>query len=543
MGDQKLVTIIAGVFALTFLPIVIVIALILGSIGGLDDESECPPNGSFPGGAQGASFGYPVDADYRNVKAAYVAGDDEDDPPRHPGVDFDVPADKPVRAAADGEVIEATGSTIKIKHAENFQTWYLHLSDVTVDPNERVSRNQEIGKTGSHEESSPGATGAHLHFEIHVDAPSLDEPGIAVDPMELLREEPGSSAGAPTRSSSAGAPTRTSSAGGSDDGPAPSMQELSPYAITMEQLDMRLTETQLGYVDTIIGVGKAENLPPRAWVIALAVVAVESGFDPNACCDHSSVGLFQQLDAWGSHEDRMDPATSARMFYRGDGVNGLRPTMAEFPNWETEQLWLIAGEAQEPDTCYPPGCQDLRLKYGKWERFAINLVLAHYGAAPIPGGGAGCESGGGGGPAIGDYAFPLEHDSIADTNWLTKPHHDYPAADIPVPTGTKAYAITSGRVTYVGGACGTGLVITTTDGIEYVYCHGESRSVADGAQVGPGDLVMITNNTGRSSGPHLHFGVRTADGVQRCPQNMLINLYNGEQPPDPQGLPSSGCSY
>lgn len=528
MGDQKLVTIIAGLFALTFLPIVIVIALILGSIGGLDDDEECPPVGSYPGGNQGATFGYPVGPDHRSVKAPYVAGNDEDDPPRHPGIDYDIPAGEPVLASADGEVIEASGRTIKIQHPDDFQTWYMYLDDIADDVNvgDPVTRAREIGKAGSEDESDPGATGGHLHFEIHADASGLNRPGIAVEPSALIQEAQ---------------PSSGASSSGTN-GPVPSMQELRPYQITMEQLEMQLSQEQLGYVDTIIGVGKAENLPPRAWVIALAVVAVESSFDPNACCDHSSVGLFQQLDAWGSYEDRMDPATSARMFYRGDGTNGLRPTMDEFPNWEREQLWLIAGEAQEPSTCYPPGCQDLRLKYGKWEEFAINLVLAHHGAAPIPGGGAGCSGGGGGGPAIGDFAFPLEHDSIADTYWLTKPHHDYPAADIPVPTGTEAYAVTAGRVSYAGGRCGIGLVITSADGVQYVYCHAESRSVADGAQVGPGDLVMITNNTGNSSGPHLHFGVRTADGVQRCPQNMLINLYNGEQPPDPNGLPSSGCS-
>ncbi|GEK87674.1 hypothetical protein [Microbacterium aerolatum] len=46
----------------------------------------------------------------------------------------------------------------------------------------------------------------------------------------------------------------------------------------------------------------------------------------------SSIGLFQQQDWWGSAEDRMDPATSAGLFYarlaRLRGWQDLEPTIA-----------------------------------------------------------------------------------------------------------------------------------------------------------------------------------------------------------------------
>lgn len=46
----------------------------------------------------------------------------------------------------------------------------------------------------------------------------------------------------------------------------------------------------------------------------------------------SSIGLFQQQDWWGSVEERMDPATSAHLFFRRlvtiDGWQDLEPTDA-----------------------------------------------------------------------------------------------------------------------------------------------------------------------------------------------------------------------
>ena len=137
------------------------------------------------------------------------------------------------------------------------------------------------------------------------------------------------------------------------------------------------------------------------------------------------------------------------------------------------------------------------------------------------------------------YAFILPKSSIGTTAWLTKPHHDYPAADIPVGSGTPYYAVTSGTVSHAGNGCGIGVVLQGDDGVQYTYCHGSSR-IANGARVNGGQQLGKTGNTGNSTGPHLHFQIKAP--TLRCPQQLLLALYNGSPAPSPRDLPTGGCT-
>ncbi|MEW1905185.1 peptidoglycan-binding protein [Streptomyces sp. NPDC086147] len=146
---------------------------------------------------------------------------------------------------------------------------------------------------------------------------------------------------------------------------------------------------------------------------------------------------------------------------------------------------------------------------------------------------------------LGTYAFIIPRTAVFDgRESLLWPHHDYPASDIAVETGTPAYAITSGTARLNGGldeSCGLGVAIDGDDGIVYQYCHLDSRSVSDGTRVTAGQLLAHTGNTGDSTGPHLHFGI-FRQGTSVCPQQLLIALYDGLAPPSPWSLPASGCT-
>jgi murein DD-endopeptidase MepM/ murein hydrolase activator NlpD len=99
-------------------------------------------------------------------------------------------------------------------------------------------------------------------------------------------------------------------------------------------------------------------------------------------------------------------------------------------------------------------------------------------------------------------------------------HHDYPAADIAAPLGAPVYALADAIVLDVvdDSRCGIGLTLRTLDGLEWVYCHLSHReaSVQPGAVVTAGQWVGLVGSTGRSTGPHLHLGLRPA----RYPQEM-----------------------
>jgi murein DD-endopeptidase MepM/ murein hydrolase activator NlpD len=146
----------------------------------------------------------------------------------------------------------------------------------------------------------------------------------------------------------------------------------------------------------------------------------------------------------------------------------------------------------------------------------------------------------------GDYALPVErHWYDENPRWFTKPHHDYPAADIPVPTGTPLFAVTNGVVvgTPTSGKCGIGVIFNGDDGAQYTYCHGNpgTQAVAIGDRVSVGQRILDSASTGNSTGPHLHFGIRV-DGTQRCPQPFFVAIADGA-PLAPRGLPTNRCAY
>lgn len=165
-------------------------------------------------------------------------------------------------------------------------------------------------------------------------------------------------------------------------------------------------------------------------------------------------------------------------------------------------------------------------------------------------------SGGGAGFVVGGYSLPVDK-SFYDSNkdWFTKPHHDYPAADIPVPENTPVYSITNGTVVKpIGNSssdeCGFAVSIQAAgeDNVTIHYCHGAAggRQVREGDTVAAGQLIMYSGNTGNSTGPHLHVGISVgayfSKSALRCPQTLFTGIVEGSIPAL-ASLPSSGCSY
>ncbi|MGV9564143.1 transglycosylase family protein [Streptomyces sp. NPDC003480] len=83
--------------------------------------------------------------------------------------------------------------------------------------------------------------------------------------------------------------------------------------------------------------------------------------------------------------------------------------------------------------------------------------------------------------------------------------------DFPVPTGTSVKAVAAGHVVSAGwgGSFGYQVVIRHADGHYTQYAHLSAISVRDGQGVAAGQRIGRSGSTGNSTGPHLHFEVRT----------------------------------
>jgi murein DD-endopeptidase MepM/ murein hydrolase activator NlpD len=85
----------------------------------------------------------------------------------HLGTDYAVPAGTPVQAVAAGTVVASTysggsGNMVRIRHANGYETYYLHLSRRLVRAGQKVEQGQRIGLVGS----TGLSTGPHLDFRI-----------------------------------------------------------------------------------------------------------------------------------------------------------------------------------------------------------------------------------------------------------------------------------------------------------------------------------------------------------------------------------------
>lgn len=100
----------------------------------------------------------------------------------HLGTDFAATTGTPARTVGDGVVEFAGvqngyGNVVFIKHRNNNETVYAHLSKLLVQRGQNVSQGQTIGLVGA----TGWATGPHLHFEFRVG-------GVQRDPMTIARQ-------------------------------------------------------------------------------------------------------------------------------------------------------------------------------------------------------------------------------------------------------------------------------------------------------------------------------------------------------------------
>lgn len=113
----------------------------------------------------------------------------------------------------------------------------------------------------------------------------------------------------------------------------------------------------------------------------------------------------------------------------------------------------------------------------------------------------------------GGYCFPLgvpfTYTSFFGDDRGDHIHH---GVDMAVPVGSPLYAVKDGMIDYkeIETIGGVAIGLKADDGNWYYYAHLSTYApgIAKGTRVSGGQVIGYSGNTGQSTGPHLHFGIK-----------------------------------
>lgn len=124
-------------------------------------------------------------------------------------------------------------------------------------------------------------------------------------------------------------------------------------------------------------------------------------------------------------------------------------------------------------------------------------------------------------PFTGDYAISQRFgEKITDPKGHT-------GIDYLCPMGTPILASENGTVVFSGwDSTGYGYCVKIRhgDGCTTLYAHLKMVAVKVGQKVNKGDVIGYSGTTGNSTGPHLHFEIRGADGKAFDPMTVLHSV-------------------
>jgi len=126
--------------------------------------------------------------------------------------------------------------------------------------------------------------------------------------------------------------------------------------------------------------------------------------------------------------------------------------------------------------------------------------------------------------SVNEWRWPVNDVQITSEFGKRSGHH-HDGIDLRAGIGTKVFAAANGKVLYSGSKIsgyGKMVVIKHEKKLSSVYAHNSKIYVKQGQNVRRGQLIALSGNTGRSTGPHVHFEIR--QGVTSInPSSLMVS--------------------
>jgi LysM repeat protein len=199
----------------------------------------------------------------------------------------------------------------------------------------------------------------------------------------------------------------------------------------------------------------------------------------------------------------------------GEGLNGISAyygvTPEDIVNYPGNNLDLanvgdFASPNIEPGTwlVVPGG----RREYIVWSA-PLGVTRENPASARVLGPGA-CDPVTGGAVGFGTFVWPSNNHHLSGFDY--RPDANHWGIDLAGNDGEGVYSTDAGVVVYAGWnnyGYGNMIMVDHGNNFQSLYAHLSGISVQCGQSVGQGDLIGAIGNTGRSTGSHLHFEIRS----------------------------------
>jgi len=296
------------------------------------------------------------------------------------------------------------------------------------------------------------------------------------------------------------------------------------------------TAPQADYSSGIPRLARLDTTIPNRARVEVSTYVVQQG--DNLFDIAEKFGLRPETILWGNYDVLQD---NPRLLQTGQVLNILPvdgtyyqynegeklSTVAEFfgvtaeeiVNWPGNHLDSYEIDIENPDIpdgtwlIVPGGERELR----DWGPPAITrenpAAAAYYGPGH-------CGDIYEGAVGTGTFIFPTVQHRLSGYDYS----NIHPALDFAGNEGDPIYATDSGVVVYAGESnygYGILVVIDHGNGWQSAYAHLSSIAVFCGQNVSQGEVVAALGNTGNSTGPHLHFELRSEQWGKVNPWNFL----------------------